>query len=160
MVPRGAVVLGLVAVLGLSACAEPDSGQESTTSASTVAPSTTTTSTTTTSTTIPPTTTQPSDGAPADLAGTWRIDLGGGDIVLLTLDGITYRIRRGPNSGSGRISVDGDQIEFSGSSLCSGTGSYTWVRQGDELTFTSIGTDPCGGRSGPLLGGNWTFVQP
>ena len=47
----------------------------------------------------------------------------------------------------GAIAVHGDQIEFSQSSLCFGTGTYRWSLKGGSLLFTEVGSDPCGGRS-------------
>jgi hypothetical protein len=87
------------------------------------------------------------DAAPAELVGSWRTKLDSGDELTLTLSDKSYRLRRGPSSGSGRIAVRGDEIEFSGSNLCEGTGTYRWSIDGDRLTFTAFGpADPCGGR--------------
>ena len=84
--------------------------------------------------------------APAELVGSWSTTLDGGDKLTLTLSDKSYRLTRGPNSGSGRIAVRGDEIEFSGSNLCDGTGTYHWSIDGDDLTFTAFGpADPCGG---------------
>jgi hypothetical protein len=84
--------------------------------------------------------------APADLIGSWSTTLDGGDKLTLTLTDKSYRLTRGPNSGSGRIAVQGDEIVFSGSNLCDGTGTYHWAIDGDSLTFSAFGpADPCGG---------------
>jgi hypothetical protein len=111
------------------------------TAASTTAAPTTTTSASTTTTTAAP------DAAPPELAGIWEGEVGPGDSVTLSLNGNSYTISRGGSAGTGRISVEGDIIRFSGSSLCSGEGTYTWTIEGDNLTFeiTEAG-DPCGGR--------------
>jgi hypothetical protein len=86
------------------------------------------------------------NAAPAQLVGNWVTTLDSGDKLTLTLGSKSYRLTRGANSGSGHISVQGDEIEFSGSNLCDGTGTYHWSIDGDDLTFTAFGpTDPCGG---------------
>jgi hypothetical protein len=92
--------------------------------------------------------TEPSsvDSAPAELVGSWRTTLDSGDELTLTLRDKAYRITRGPNSGRGQIAVQGDEITFSGSNLCDGTGTYRWSIDGDRLAFTAVGpADPCGG---------------
>jgi hypothetical protein len=90
--------------------------------------------------------TGPGATAPAELVGSWVTKLDSGDKLTLTLSDKSYRLTRGPNSGSGRISVRGDEIEFSGSNLCDGTGTYHWSISGNSLTFKAFGpADPCGG---------------
>lgn len=90
--------------------------------------------------------TSPDTTAPAELVGSWVTQLDSGDKLTLTLTDKSYRLTRGPNSGSGRISVRGGEIEFSLSNLCDGTGTYRWSINGDSLTFTAFGpADPCGG---------------
>lgn len=90
--------------------------------------------------------TAPAATAPAELVGSWSTTLDSGDKLTLTLSDTSYRLTRGPNSGSGRISVRGEEIEFSGSNLCDGAGTYHWSIDGDSLLFTSFGpADPCGG---------------
>lgn len=98
------------------------------------------------------------DAAPPELAGRWRRSLQGEPIVL-TLDGTGYHIQRGAAGGSGRISVDGDQIEFSGSNLCSGSGTYTWSFENERLRFTEIVADPCDGRTIVLLRATFGRVE-
>ena len=66
--------------------------------------------------------------------------------MTLTLTEGGYQITRGANQASGAISVPGDRIEFSGSTVCSGTGTYRWSLNGNALVFTLIG-EPCPGRS-------------
>jgi hypothetical protein len=109
--------------------------------------------TTTIATTLASTTTTVAvDGAPAELSGTWTTQVGS-DQVALTLQADRYTITRGSASGSGMISVVGDQITFSGSSLCSGVGTYTWSVDGNTLAFeASDPRDPCSGRTSVLLG--------
>jgi hypothetical protein len=142
-----------------STTAAPATSAEATTSSTTSAPSVETT--TTVATTAAPATTQApittttaaADAAPPEMEGTWRTDLGNGDRVTLTLRGTDYIIQRGGNSGNGDISVDGDLIIFSGSSLCDGVGTYQWSVEGDSLTLTPTESgDPCGGRL-PVLDG-------
>ena len=65
-----------------------------------------------------------------------------------------------PWPGSGRVTIDGDEIEFHGSDLCEGSGIYTWVVEGDTLTFTMVGTDPCSGRSEVLVPGSFGATCP
>jgi hypothetical protein len=92
------------------------------------------------------------DAAPDELSGTWTTQVGSNEVAL-TLRGDRYTITRGSASGSGMISVVGDQITFSGSSLCSGVGTYTWSVDGETLTFeASDPMDPCSGRTSVLLG--------
>ncbi|MEX2624713.1 MAG: hypothetical protein WD651_13425 [Acidimicrobiia bacterium] len=92
------------------------------------------------------------DGAPEELSGTWTTQVGSVQVAL-TLEGDRYSITRGSASGSGMISVVGDQITFSGSSLCSGVGTYTWSVDGETLAFeASDPMDPCSGRTSVLLG--------
>lgn len=86
------------------------------------------------------------DAPPAELLGKWRTTLDNGDELALTLSGKSYRLAKGPDTGNGRIAVRGDEIEFFGSSLCDGTGTYQWSIDGDRLTFTAFGpADPCSG---------------
>ena len=120
--------------------------------ATTTAPPTTAEVTTTTAGAAT-TTTAAADAAPPEMEGTWRTDLGNGDRVALTLRGTSYQITRGGNTGTGDISVDGDLIVFSGSSLCDGVGTYQWSVEGESLTFTPTESgDPCSGRL-PVLNG-------
>lgn len=93
------------------------------------------------------------DPAPLELQAAWVTALGGtGEQVRLTLSGTGYVIVRGPNRASGAIAVRGDRIEFSQSTLCSGTGAYRWSLQGDSLLFTTLESEPCPGR-GEVLNG-------
>ena len=95
---------------------------------------------------------------PAELAGTWRRSVGG-EMVDLSLQ-VGYTIQRGFGRGSGRVTIDGDEIEFHGSDLCEGSGIYTWVVEGDTLTFTMVGTDPCSGRLEVLVPGSFRRYVP
>ena len=55
------------------------------------------------------------------------------------------------------IAVDGDVITFSNSNLCDGIGTYQWSLEGDMLTLTLTGADPCSGRTDVLAA--QTFVR-
>jgi hypothetical protein len=135
----------------LMACSGPGAPSDATTTTST-APSTTAIPTTTTSAPVV-TTTEAPDAAPPELAGIWEGEVAPGDSVTLSFDGNSYTISRGGNSGSGRISVEGDIIRFYGSNLCDGEGTYRWTIEEDSLTLeiTEAG-DPCGGRRGVFDG--------
>lgn len=76
-----------------------------------------------------------------------------GDSVTLSLNGNSYTISRGGSAGTGRISVEGNIIRFSGSNLCTGEGTYRWTIDEDNLTLETIEAgDPCGGRREALDG--------
>lgn len=95
--------------------------------------------------------------APAALQGTWSTTLAGSaEKVTLTLGATSYQITRPPNQASGTISVTSDRIDFSASSVCSGTGPYRWSITGSSLTFTAISTDACPGRSEVIAGYTYT----
>jgi hypothetical protein len=81
--------------------------------------------------------------APSELQGSWIAEVPGGSVSLLIEAG-TYRIVRDGSSGSGLIDVVGSEISFHSSTLCTGTGTYNWALEGRQLTFTPVGTDPCG----------------
>lgn len=96
--------------------------------------------------------------APAALQGTWVTVLSGtGERVTLTLGATTYQITRPPNQASGAIAVSDDRIEFSGSTVCAGSGSYRWSLSGSSLVLTAIAADACPGRSEVLAG--YTFSK-
>ena len=139
-----ASMLVLTAVLGLSVAA--CSGQASGTASSppaTVAPASTSAAPTTAPTTAPtdaPAST-PALPAPAELQGRWRAVIEAAPAVL-TFTATDYTIVwRG--GGNGRIEVEGDEITFSGSSDCPGSGTYRWSIEGDTLHLEPAGTDPC-----------------
>jgi len=102
------------------------------------------------STAVASTATSPSSApAPAELVGTWRTELAPGDPVELRIHGTTYGTTHGAESAAaGKITVDDDEITFFGNNFCNGVGSYRWARSGDQLTFTSVSPDQCGGRNG------------
>jgi len=91
-----------------------------------------------------PTTDASSMPAPPDLAGTWRRNLQGEE-VLVTLRDTGYRIQRAGEMGSGSISVEDDVITFFGSSRCASVGRYTWAIEDGRLRLTEI-DDSCSGR--------------
>ena len=105
-----------------------------------------------------PTVTSPSptivDPAPRELQAVWVTFLndGTGQQVTLTLSEKGYHVTRGANQVGGVIAVHGDQIEFSQSSVCDGTGIYRWSLKGNSLLFTKVTEDPCPGRAEVLDG--------
>ena len=135
-----APMLVVTAVLGLSlaACSGQASGTASPPPA-TVAPTPTPATPTIAPTTAP--TSTPARPAPAVLQGRWRAEVGAG-IAILTFTATDYAINW-LGAGNGRIEVEGDEITFSGSSGCPGSGTYRWSIEGDMLHFEPIGTDEC-----------------
>lgn len=103
------------------------------------------------------------DAAPTELHGSWVTDLGQGETLRLSLRGTSYtaQVVGTPDSGNGKISVEGDTIKFSDSDRCPDDpgGTYTWNIEDGILTFTLIGEDPCG-RTGFLVGHAFTFFSP
>ena len=77
-------------------------------------------------------------------------------MVDLSLGKGIYRIARGGGTGTGPVATDGDQIVFKGSNLCSGSGTYDWVVEGEELTLTAVAPDGCPSREDALV--NTTFL--
>lgn len=145
---RAAWLLTVAAVVTLSAC----------TATQTAAPSTTTSIDPGPSASPSPTVNFLEPTVPAEIAGTWRRSVGG-QTVDLSLQ-VGYTIQRGGGRGSGRVTIDGDEIEFHSSDLCEGSGIYTWVVADDTLTFTMVGTDPCSGRSEVLVPGSFRRWVP
>ncbi len=89
---------------------------------------------------------------PSPIDGSWQTILPVTEQrVSLMLNSLTYAIARGQNQASGVIAVLGNRIEFSDSTVCSGTGVYTWTLTGNSLQFTMHG-DPCPGRAEVLAG--------
>jgi hypothetical protein len=137
-------ILVLTAALGqsLAAC----SGQASGTVApprATVAPAPTSAAPTIAPTTAPtkaPTPT-PALPAPAALQGRWRAVIPPG-IAILAFTATDYEINW-LGGGRGRIEVDGNEITFSGSPQCPGSGTYRWSIEGDKLHLEPVATDPC-----------------
>ena len=87
---------------------------------------------------------EPAEGAaPPELEGTWRRSYEG-DPLLLTLRGTGYTVQATGGTGAGGIIVEGDQITFSDSNRCEGTGVYTWEVVEERLRFTPVNDDPCG----------------
>lgn len=132
----------------LIACSGAGAPSDATTAAETTSTAPSTTAAPATTTSAPATTTTAAaDAAPPELAGIWEGEVAPGDSVTLSLNGNSYTISRGGSAGTGRISVEGDIIRFSGSNLCSGEGTYRWTIEGDNLTLETIEAgDPCGGR--------------
>ena len=151
-------ILVLTAVLGLSvaACSGQASGKASPAPA-TEAPAPTSAAPTIAPTTAPtkaPTST-PALPAPAALQGRWRAVIAPGVAILeFTATGYTQTWLGG---GNGRIEVEGDEITFSGSRECPGSGAYRWSIEGDKLHFEPVGTDPCPFRAD--WAGNRTYTR-
>lgn len=92
------------------------------------------------------------------LQGVWVTTLrGSGERVTLTLGATSYQVNRGANQAVGVIGVSGNQINFSNSSECNGTGAYLWSITGTSLSFTVLATDACPGRSEVLAG--YTYAK-
>ena len=144
--PSGALVAVMLVVVGCSTPNSTPTAKEDPTSASTA-------SATPTATAIPSPSAHVEKPAPPELIGSWTTTLDGpaGGPVSLTLDAGSYRVRRPPDSASGKISVQGDVIEFFEGSICGGRGKYRWSLADGLLTFTAI-SESCGGRSDVLDG--------
>lgn len=100
----------------------------------------------------------PTSPAPSALQGVWVTTVRGtGERVTLTLGATAYQINRGTDQADGVIGVSGDQINFSRSTLCIGTGAYKWGITGTSLLFTAIGPDACPLRGGVLAG--YTYIK-
>jgi hypothetical protein len=95
--------------------------------------------------------------APAELQGRWQTVIGPNDKPVLTIADFKYTIER-LGIGTGAVSVDGDQITFSGSNLCSGAGVYHWEVEGDSLKLTAVGPDACPNRADAVAGRTFTRV--
>lgn len=118
------------------------------------------------STTVETTTTLAPDAAPPEIRGQWITTVAAtGEEVKLTLGATSFTIDRDDTSqggsirSSGKVSVEGDTIEFSLGEFCQGSGSYTWTLEDEMLTFALQGVDECG-RSQVLDGITYTFVSP
>jgi hypothetical protein len=99
----------------------------------------------------------PPDPAPAELIGSWHATVGT-EQVTLDLAEHSYRVHRGADVLGGRLAVRDDEIDFSHSTLCEGTGTYRWSLAADALTFTPIQKDECKGRAEWLDGQTYTKV--
>jgi hypothetical protein len=137
-------ILVLTAVLGLSVAA--CSGQASGTASpppATAAPAPTSAAPTIAPTTAPTKAlaSAPALPAPAALQGRWRAVIAPGVAILaFTATGYTQTWLGG---GSGQIEVEGDEITFSGSRECPGSGIYRWSIEGDKLHLEPVGSDAC-----------------
>lgn len=158
---RVVVLVGLL--FALSAC-----GQTGTTTSAveptvttTVTPTTnavTTTGAVTTTSEATTTTSAAADAAPPELAGRWETE-NQGERLILSFTGNDYTVQI-PASGvniAARISVEGNQIRFSGGPN-PGEGLYEWTVDGDTLTFTELEPpDQSNVRRGILIG--FTFTR-
>jgi hypothetical protein len=97
----------------------------------------------------------PPDPAPAELIGSWHATVGT-EQVTLDLAEHSYRVHRGSDVLGGRLAVRDDEIDFSHSTLCEGTGTYRWSLAAGALTFTPIQKDACRGRAEWLDGQTYT----
>lgn len=91
--------------------------------------------------------------APPGLQGSW-FTVHDNVTVELSLTERGYRVPQGYHGDEvpeGLIGVNSDQIQFSGSNLCVGNGTYRWAINGDSLLFTN-GLDPCADRKSVLNG--------
>jgi hypothetical protein len=119
-------------------------------------------STTVTPSTVATTTTLVPDAAPPEIRGTWTTTIAAtGEVVELTLRPTTWTMENQQENfqQSGKISVEGDTIEFSLGEFCQGSGLYTWLVEGEMLTFAVQGVDECG-RSRVLDATTYTFLAP
>ena len=119
-------------------------------------------STTVTPSTVATTTTLVPDAAPPEIRGTWTTTIAAtGAVVELTIRPTTWTmdIQQENFQQSGKISVEGDTIEFSLGEFCQGSGLYTWLVEGEMLTFAVQGVDECG-RSRVLDAIRYTFLAP
>ncbi|NNC41343.1 MAG: hypothetical protein HKN95_11710 [Acidimicrobiia bacterium] len=63
---------------------------------------------------------------------------------------------------AGRYTVDDDELTFDTDDGCIVAGeeaTYTWISEGDDLTFRVVGSDPCSDRSILLAGKTYTRVE-
>jgi hypothetical protein len=156
-----AFILVLTAVLGPSVAA--CSGQAGTASPppETAAPASTSAGPTVAPTTAPtsaPTKTPaptPALPAPAALQGRWRAVIEPG-VAILTFTATDYK-QTWLGGGSGQIEVEGDEITFSGSRECPGSGIYRWSIEADKLHLEPVGTDACPFRAD--WAGNRTYTR-
>jgi len=100
----------------------------------------------------------PRTPAPAELQGKWRTSINDADKPVLTITDFKYTIER-LGIGTGAIEVHGDQIDFFGSNLCSGRGSYTWSIDNGTLTLTAAGPDPCPNRADAIRDRPFTRLE-
>jgi hypothetical protein len=96
--------------------------------------------------------------APADLQGRWRTVINESDKPVLTITDFKYTIER-LGIGTGSIEVNGEQIRFFGSNLCSGDGIYRWSIEGGTLTLAPVGADPCANRADAIRNRPFTRME-
>ncbi len=136
------LVLMAVVAQSVAGCSGPGAGTASPPPA-TVAPTPTSAAPTIAPTTAPtkaPSST-PALPAPAPLQGRWRAVIEPG-VAILAFTATEYT-QTWLGGGSGRIEVEGDEITFSGSIACPGSGTYRWSIEGDKLHLEPVGTDAC-----------------
>ena len=107
---------------------------------------------------MPQPTASPRTPAPAELQGRWRTVINDSDQPVLTITDFKYTIER-LGMGTGAIEVNGDQIVFFGSNLCSGRGTYHWSIDAGTLTLTAVGADPCPNRADAIRSRPFSRVE-
>ena len=103
-------------------------------------------------------TASPRTPAPAELQGKWRTVINDADKPVLTITDFKYTIER-LGLGTGSIEVQGDQIRFFGSNLCSGDGIYRWSIDNGTLTLAPVGADPCANRADAIRSRPFTRME-
>jgi hypothetical protein len=144
---RPSLVLAVALLAGCSGQAPPSSTQAVGVSGPNGTPAATTTAEPATS----KPTASPRPAAPAELQGRWQTEISASDRPILTITDFTYTIQR-LGTGTGGVAVHGDQIDFFGSNLCQGTGTYGWSIADGVLTLQSISQDPCANRADAIRG--------
>jgi len=151
---RGLAAAGVLFALALAACSSPAAAPSA--SPATAAGTAVATASSEPLATPKPTS-PPRVPAPAELQGRWQTVINDNDKPVLTITDFKYTIER-LGMGTGSIEVDGDQISFFGSSLCSGTGTYRWSIDAGTLTLKAIDTDPCANRADAILNRPFTRI--
>jgi hypothetical protein len=83
---------------------------------------------------------------PAQLDGAWRqVD---DPTVVMILTGTEFSSAGPLGSGTGKVAVNGSEIDFYNGTLCAfplpgGIGKYRWTISARVLTFSPLNSDPC-----------------
>jgi hypothetical protein len=145
-------------VLGVAACSGQGVAPSTPPSSSTTVAPTAGVAATPTLAPAPKPTSSPRTPAPAELQGRWRTVINDADKPVLTITDFKYTIER-LGIGTGAVEVDGDQISFFGSNLCSGRGTYGWSIESGTLTLKPVDADPCSNRSDAIANRPFTRLQ-